>query len=74
MPDRLTSALARLEDHGDRGWTVSLSLVPGAPAGARWECAAMGPEGRRVRTSAAELAEAVERACGVMEGPEPPAV
>lgn len=70
MPDPLTSALARLEAHGDRGWTVSLSLVPGAPDGARWECAAIGPEGRRVRTSAADLAEGVERACALMEEPE----
>ena len=70
MPDRLAHALACMEAHGADGWTVTLSLVAGAPEGARWECAAIGPEGRRVRTSAAGLAEAVERACGLMEAPE----
>ncbi len=70
MSDRLAPALARLEAHGAEGWTVTLSLVAGAPEGACWECAAIGPEGRRVRTSAAGLAEAVERACGLIEGPQ----
>jgi hypothetical protein len=69
MPDPLSSALARLEAHHAAGWTVTLSLVAGAPEGARWECAGIGPDGRRVRASAATFVEALARACGLIEAP-----
>ncbi len=46
---------------------MSLSLVAGAPEGARWECAGIGPDGRRVRASAATFAQALVRACALIE-------
>lgn len=50
---------------------MSLSLVAGAPEGARWECAGIGPDGRRVRASAATFAQALARACALIEAPGP---
>jgi hypothetical protein len=67
VTDPLSSALARLEGHHGAGWTVSFSLVSGAPEGARWECTGIGPDGRRVRASAASLEELLPRACSLIE-------
>jgi hypothetical protein len=69
VSDRLSAVLARVEAHGADGWTVTVSLIATAPAGARWECTAIGPGGRRVRVSAASFADAVARACALIEEP-----